>query len=135
MPYATTRREQLSKRCGRFAHYTSAENTLWIIQSQAFWLRNATCMTDYTEVQLGHRLLVEYFSREENRKSFYTAVSLCGEGVAEEPVMLFDDWWKNNIRFNTFIGCMSEHDDGEDVHRRLPCGGLSDALVRGPRSF
>jgi hypothetical protein len=31
----------------RFAHYTSAEAALSIIESKRIWMRNASCMSDY----------------------------------------------------------------------------------------
>jgi hypothetical protein len=119
MPYATFRREQMCRRSGRFVHYTSAENALSIIESKQIWMRNATCMTDYTELGLGHQLLLKFFTQQENKNSFYSALNTCYEGVAEEAVNLFDQWWKNNIPFRTYIACVSEHDDTEDVHGRL----------------
>ncbi len=37
----------------RFAHYTSAEAALSIIEGRRVWMRNALCMPDYREVELG----------------------------------------------------------------------------------
>ena len=118
MPYATTRREKMQQRNGRFVHYTSAENALKIIQSKEIWTRNTTCMADYREVQHGYDLLSQFFSQQSKRAAFFEAVNLCAPGIAAEAVGLFDQWW-NNIRLTTYICSISEHEDSEDVHGRL----------------
>jgi hypothetical protein len=53
-----------------------------------------------------------------NRDAFYKAVNACGANLAEDSIALFDQWWAD-IRFNTYICSISEHEDSEDGHGRL----------------
>jgi hypothetical protein len=57
MPYAARRRAQLFQNNERFVHYTSAPAALSIVESKRMWMRNTTCMTDYSEVMHGLTLL------------------------------------------------------------------------------
>jgi hypothetical protein len=102
----------------RFVHYTTAEGALGIIKSKRFWMRNATCMSDYREVQHGFSVINNYFNNPNRKGPFTEAVDLCGRGTTEEAIALFNRWW-NDIQFNTYIAAMSEHDERENVHGRL----------------
>lgn len=117
-PYASQRREKMREQGRLFVHYTSAENAINIIQSKQIWMRNAKCMTDYMEILHGHQLLVQFFSQEKKRNKFYSALNACHDGIGEEAIKLFDQWWAN-IQFNTYICCISEHEKNENQHGRL----------------
>jgi hypothetical protein len=115
----------------RFVHYTSAEAALSIIRGKRLWMRNTTCMTDYREVQHGFDILNKFFSDKPKTDAFIAALDACVPGVAKEAIDLFNRWW-NDIRFNTFITSISEHDDSEDLHGRLSMWrafGMSTARV------
>jgi hypothetical protein len=116
LPYATSRRERAIKNGGRFAHYTSADAALKIISSKSIWMRNATCMSDFREVQYGFQLLRGYV--EGNRTKFDSALDSCFTGVAAEALKLFDGWWQS-IQLQSYITSISEHDASEDLHGRL----------------
>ena len=122
MPYARRQRDKFydsgAKRAARFVHYTSAEAALKIIESKRVWMRNTTCMADYREVQHGFEMFRKFFSDEERKKEFYATLDAVSPNIAAEAVNLFDRWW-GNIRFNTYITSISEHDDREDSHGRL----------------
>lgn len=118
MPYATGRLEAIRATNKRFVHYSSAENIFKIISSRTMWLRNTRCMADYTEVELGYSMLHKFFQQKHNHEAFFTAVNACSANLAEEAIALFDQWW-SDIRFNTFICSISEHEDSEDGHGRL----------------
>lgn len=45
----------------RFAHYSSAEAALSIINTKRMWMRNAMSMVDYREVQHGFDILQRFF--------------------------------------------------------------------------
>jgi hypothetical protein len=115
-PYLTINRERMMTGGGRFAHYTSAENALKIITSKCIWMRNATCMSDYQEVQHGYGALQRYFKT--NRGKFDHALNICFPGVANDALGLFDQWWQS-IQLQTYITSISEHDKREDLHGRL----------------
>jgi hypothetical protein len=124
MPHARKQREALYmghsglKPWARFVHYTSAEAALKIIESKRVWMRNTTCMADYSEVQHGFLILQKFFADEARKRQFYDALNAVSPNIAEEAFGLFDQWW-NNIRFSTYITSISEHDDKEDLHGRL----------------
>src|SRR6202030_2201419 len=46
------------------------------------------------------------------------ALNACAANLAEESISFFDQWW-TDIRFNTYICSISEHEDSEDGHGRL----------------
>jgi hypothetical protein len=102
----------------KFVHYTSAESALKIIRTKRLWMRNTNCMADYREVQHGFDILNKFFTDATNQKAFTTALDACTPGAALEAVNLFVAAWKD-IRFNTYISAISEHDDDEDAHGRL----------------
>jgi len=102
-----------------FVHYTSAEAALKIIRSKRLWMRNTNCMADFREVQHGVDLLNGFFTTE-RKERFCGAVALCAPNAAEEAINLFNNWW-NDIRFNTFIASLSEHDSKKEDN----CGRLS----------
>lgn len=120
----------------RFAHYTSADAAMKIINTKRMWMRNTTCMSDYSEVQHGYRMLRSFFTNEENADRFKSALNACAPGVAQEAIHLFDQWWGTlpvGIGFNTYISSISLHAEDEDQHGRLSMwrafGGDSAARV------
>ena len=121
MPYATRQRRNLypnDANQARFVHYTSAEAALNIIKTKRIWMRNTTCMSDYREVQHGFEILNRFFSDELKQNAFVEALDGCSPGAALEAITLFNQWW-NDIRFNTYLTSISEHDTKEDMHGRL----------------
>jgi hypothetical protein len=118
MPYAANKLEILRATNKRVVHYSSAENILKIISSQTMWLRNTKCMSDYSEVELGFGMLQKFFHQPHNRCAFVKAVNACSANLAEESLALFDHWL-GDLRFNTYVCSISEHEDKEDGHGRL----------------
>jgi|SRR5215472_511158 len=123
MPHALRQMQATYERApgqthGRFIHYTTAKAALNIIRTKRFWLRNTNCMADYSEVQHGFDIFNQYFLDPAKRKTFVDAFDSCNPGVAEEAIKAFNDWWLD-IRLNTYIACVSEHQDSEDQHGRL----------------
>jgi hypothetical protein len=116
--YENLRQSDVNDQQLRFVHYTSAEAALSIIRNKRLWMRNTTCMSDYSEVQHGFDMLNKFFSDEEKKKAFSAAVDGCFPGAVQEAVDLFNKWW-NNIRFNTYVTSVSEHEKSEDDHGRL----------------
>jgi hypothetical protein len=118
MPFATRRRQEMIDGNGRFVHYTSAANALQIISTKQMWMRNTTCMSDFSEVQHGFRTLNRFLTTKSNRVAFEQALNDCFPGLAAQAINLFNQWW-NDIQFNTYITSISEHDETEDNHGRL----------------
>ncbi len=128
MPYASQRKEKFVVAGGRFSHYTSAAAALSIIKSKSIWMRNTTCMADYSEVQHG----IAKLRGEDNLKLLLRWLDENVAGAGGEAIKLFDGWWRDT-QFGTFISSISEHDTDEDTHGRLSMwrafGGSSTARV------
>jgi hypothetical protein len=118
MPYAVERMDELRTKNKRVAHYSSAENILSIIGSKSMWMRNTRCMADYSEVEIGYGMLHHFFQQPLNRDAFYQALNAVSPNLAEESIDLFNQWWVD-IRFNTYVCSVSEHEDSENGHGRL----------------
>jgi hypothetical protein len=52
------------------------------------------------------------------RKAFVDVFDACTPGAADDAFTAFNNWWQD-LRLNTYIACVSEHQDSEDVHGRL----------------
>jgi hypothetical protein len=123
MPYAMKQTREFFQRKsgqthGRLVHYTTAEAALNIIRTKRFWMRNTNCMSDYSEVQHGFEIFNSFFSVSAKHKSFTEALDDCIPGVASEAITAFNNSW-NDVRLNSYIACLSEHQDSEDSNGRL----------------
>src|ERR1017187_2534385 len=123
MPYAMKQTQELFLRKpgqtrGRLVHYTTAEAALNIIRTKRFWMRNTNCMSDYSEVQHGFDIFNRFFSESAKHKSFTEALDDCMPGVGSEAITAFNNSW-SDIRLNSYIACLSEHQDSEDSSGRL----------------
>lgn len=120
MPHSRALRDAFyaGRASARFVHYTSAEAALSIISGKRIWMRNTTCMADYREVQHGFDMLNSFFLDTGRKAQFVTAFDECFPNVGADAIALFNQWW-NDIRFNTYVASVSEHDDSEDFHGRL----------------
>lgn len=123
MPYALKQIQAVYQRTpdqtnARFIHYTTADAALSIIRTKRFWLRNTNCMSDYREVQHGFDIFNRYFLDAAKKNAFLDAFNSCIPGVADEAFTAFNNWWWD-LRLNTYIACVSEHQESEDAHGRL----------------
>ena len=123
MPYAMKQTREFFQRepgqtHGRLVHYTTAEAALNIIRTKRFWMRNTNCMSDYSEVQHGFDIFNRLFADSAKYKSFKEALDDCVPGVASEAIAVFNNSW-SDIRLNSYIACLSEHQDSEDSNGRL----------------
>lgn len=121
-----------------FVHYTSADAAFNILKSQEVWLRNAANMNEYREVTHGVDLLITAWNNEEFQGT-KSILNLVHDGIIGQVENLFDGWL-NEIKFNTFMACVSEHLAEEDVLGRLSMwraygGGAGVALVFSGEPF
>lgn len=118
--------------CPAFVHYTGADAAISIIKNKNMWMRNASTMDDWSEINHGHQILLNFFSTEGKRERFLKACNSVFEGSGAEALGRFDGWW-NSIQFNTYIASVSEHADAEDRHGRLSMwrafGGTSSRVA------
>jgi len=75
-------------------------------------------MSDFSEVQHGFDILNSFFSNRAKKESFTEALDGCIPGVASEAITAFNNSWED-IRLNSYIACLSEHQDSEDSNGRL----------------
>src|SRR6266568_8861238 len=116
-PEATRRRMAMHVNGDRVVHYTSAENAMKIIASQTMWLRNTNCMSDYSEISLGFGYLQQFFSDKSRLQRFVTALDACYPGLGSDSISHVNQWMPE-IRANTYIASVSEHDPTEDLYGR-----------------
>jgi Protein of unknown function (DUF2971) len=123
-PYATEQMESFANKQGdgqvSFVHYTSAKAAFGIIKSKCIWMRNVTAMSDFSEVQIGMSFLKEalYGNDGKGLKALTEAVDGCAMGATTEALQILEKS-RADIRFNTYLACISEHDKEEDQHGRL----------------
>jgi hypothetical protein len=119
-----------------FVHYTTADTAMRIIRNKTFWLRNATCMNDYSEVEHGSAKVIEFFGNDATGGKFWEQIDAVHPGLSAAIKKNFDDGL-TDLRANTFLGCISEHDAKEDDLGRLSMwraygSGAGVALVADP---
>jgi len=98
MPHADKKRTTFVDGGGRFVHYTSAAAGLSIIKTKSIWMRNTTCMADYSEVQHGF----ERLRSDERLRPLVQWLDDSLAGAGSQAVALFDQWW-NDTQYGTFI--------------------------------
>lgn len=96
----------------QFAHYTSAENALNIINGEKLWLRAAAVMNDVSEIEHG-RACLDYMLQDQNGARFRAAVDSAHGGLWAEIDALY------RIRLDllprrVFITSLCEHDVSDD---------------------
>jgi hypothetical protein len=121
----------------RFVHYTSAEAAMSILKNKEVWLRKASMMNDFGEITYGIKTLV--FAYEKESKPLKELIDHLFPGLSGEVEALFNSW-EQSFREDTFITCMSEHENSEDGLGRLSMwraygGTASVALVFNPNVF
>lgn len=111
--------ERAKKSGWRFVHYTSAESALQILESKRVWMRNAQLMNDFEEIHGGIRHIVDFFRDDsETGKPLWAALERVKSGLAEQTSRAFEAW-HNDLVSNTYILCLSLHDEHEDNDGRL----------------
>ncbi|MDL2409975.1 DUF2971 domain-containing protein [Rhizobium calliandrae] len=100
----------------RFVHYTSADTALKIIANEEVWMRKSTCMNDFNEIEHGFSCLRLAYAEHKER---FTA--LIEPSFPEFSKKLEDHFngWLPSIRNSTYISCISEHENSEDLNGRL----------------
>jgi hypothetical protein len=101
-----------------FVHYTSAEAALNIISHKRIWMRNATSMSDYREVQHGLNLLRLFWANRDHKQRFEDAINPIAPHAIAEATSMFDNLL-SNVLFNTYITSFAEHHASENRHGRL----------------
>lgn len=110
--------QELIQNQTRFVHYTNAEGALSILKNRSFWMRKPQWMNDYREIDYGFECLDEAYSKSEGGKHFQKSMETAFPGVTKAILDNFNQWLFH-YRNNTFVACVSEHDNHEDINGRL----------------
>ncbi len=103
------RAENLKDGSGYLCHYTSSENALNLLNSQQFWLRNARCMNDFSEITNGVELIAETLRADEGTL-LNRLLKILGKGDSVQGAAFISGWdeWIREHSANVFIGCLAE---------------------------
>lgn len=117
MPWARKKLTDAQNGKTRFVHYTSAEAAVRILESKMVWMRNASCMNDFSEVQYGLEVIRRGFLSYSGEQ-FRIAVESIQPGIMAEVQASFDPLAPAFLS-DTYVTCFSEHLNLEDDHGRL----------------
>jgi hypothetical protein len=107
----------------RFAYYTTAETATKILKDRKLWMRNATTMNDFREIQHGWDCVAGALNAG-LRDQLTTALDASVPGLTQLVLKALDDWrW--HFLYRTYLICFSEHCPADD-----PDGALEDELGR-----
>jgi Protein of unknown function (DUF2971) len=116
-PYAYTKQNAVRQDNIRFVHYTNADAAMAILNSKTMWMRKTSCMNDYMEVEHGLECLFAAYQGEKGRK-FRVSLDNIYDGISNEIGKVFDGWVPH-FRTDSYVMCVSEHDNAEDRLGRL----------------
>lgn len=136
--YAFAKNVEMRQKGRRFVHYCSAETALSILQHRQMWMRRATVMNDFREIEHGSECLVKAWKSDQGAR-LRAIVEAVFPGVMQEFVSLFDGWFPT-FKGDTYLSCISEHRDEEDGIGRLSMwraygGAKGVAIVLNPNVF
>ncbi len=116
-PQISERISHLKNSGQRFVHYTSAEAAISIVESRSVWLRSASIMNDFMEIEHGLQCLAAAW-RSERGSEFRAFLDQLDDGLAER-VALSHDAEQNSLKYDTYLLSVSQHRDSEDRLGRL----------------
>lgn len=121
LPHSTeTRLNTLNSRT-RFVHYTSASAAASIIENRSIWLRSTTSMNDFREIHFGIDQLIGCLGRKretDTARSFWGLLEQLGDGLPQQVIEVYDGLL-DDLRLNTYLFSLSEHNASEDEIGRL----------------
>ena len=104
--YAGRRKRMLSGK--KLAHYTTAENALSIIGGEQIWLRNATVMNDFSEMEHG-RACLDHAVQGPTGDRMRRVVDAAHEGAWREVTERIKEHQEAVLK-KTFMVSLCEHD-------------------------
>jgi hypothetical protein len=97
-------------------HYTSADTALKIVDYGVVWMRKSRVMNDFSEFDYGlHCLRSALAQHKERYQQVFDGIF---PGFCDTLHNVFESWIQP-LANQTFIACISEHDDLEDKTGRL----------------
>lgn len=110
----------IKSRNTKFIHYTSAANAISIIRNREVWMRNASEMNDFSEVEHGQRCLSAAWDSDVGER-FRTILNQVDKDLADRLAQSFNERVDDRERAS-FIISVSEHGSAivdEDKYGRL----------------
>jgi hypothetical protein len=117
-PHTYEERLRVKNAGRRFVHYTNANAAMEILRSKTIWMRNSSCMNDVSEVRYGLERLWNTYRNTEAGKQFRDVLNKTFAGFSDEIERRFNEWTPQFFT-NTYLICLSEHEDIEDENGRL----------------
>ncbi|NGM50667.1 DUF2971 domain-containing protein [Caulobacter sp. 602-2] len=123
----------------RFVHYTSAQNGLTIIKNAEMWMRHASVMNDFMEIEHGAECLKAAWDSQAGQV-FKTWLAGLFDGFLDRLVNEYNNG-QEHLKNETYLTSVSVHEDGaEDAYGRLSMwrayGATTGvALVVNPTAF
>lgn len=135
---ALRRMMQVAQSGSRFVHYTSAEVACSILKQAEVWMRRPQVMNDFQEIEWGWGCLLDAWNQGIGDR-FKQALDGLFPGSSTRIIGHFDSLLPM-VRGQTFMTCISEHDDSEDEIGRLSMwraygGHAGVALVLNSTAF
>ena len=100
----------------RLAHYTSATVALSIIENKTIWLNNVCYMNDYSEIEIGNRLLMDFYKNNTGME-LQKVMDEIHKGCTKTLEQYYDS--QSSRLMNTYAFCLTEHAKEEDEYGRL----------------
>lgn len=100
----------------RLAHYTSAAVALSIIENKTIWLNNVCYMNDYSEIEIGNRLLMDFYKNDTGGE-LREIMDEIHKGCTNTLEQYYDH--QSSRLMNTYAFCLTEHTKEEDEYGRL----------------
>lgn len=116
-PYAMQKQEEVFRKKTRFVHYTSAEVAINILRKKEVWMRNASVMNDFLEIDHGLDCLNNAWHSSSGDRMKKVLDELV-EGLSQNVASKFDAWVPH-FRRDTYLTSISEHLESEDEIGRL----------------
>src|SRR5688572_29737612 len=90
-PFAFEERKKVEPGKKRFVHYTNAHAAVSILRNREVWMRNVTCMNDYSEVHHGIECLKLAYNSSPAGKRLKAGLEACYPGLPKEIEDLFNN--------------------------------------------
>lgn len=116
-PHALEPIKRIRSQGARFAHYTTVDGALGILRDKCLWMRKASCMADFMEINFGTNCLVDTY-RGATGTRLKKLLDDTFPAFTPKFEALFNSWLPH-FRDDTYLASVSEHLDEEDRHGRL----------------
>jgi len=121
-----------------FVYYTTAATAIKALSNSEIWMRLTGVMNDHSEVQHGINCLHSALAASAGQQ-LSSALNSCFPGLYQEVLNQFQQWVPH-IFADTFITCISEHEQEDREYGKLSMwraygGNAGVALVLNPYVF